>query len=192
MTQTKAPEKLGSALLQTIDPKEIADEKTRQTVAILLNLIEQLNSKVIDLEAENQKLRDEINRLKGEQGKPDIKGNKKKPLNKNYSSEKERKTSKNHRKSGKKAEIKIDRSEIVEYPPEKLPEDAEFKGYEEVIVQDIVLKTDNVLFRKQKFYSPQTGKTYLASLPAGYEGEFGPGIKALVTSLYYSGNMTIF
>lgn len=29
-----------------------------------------------------------------------------------------------------------------------------FKGYEEVIVQDISLKTDNVLFRKQKYYSP--------------------------------------
>ncbi len=128
--------------------------------------------------------------MKGEQGKPEIKANKKKGLKKNYSSEKERKTGKNQRKSGKKRQIKIDRDEIVEYPPEKLPEDAEFKGYEEVIVQDIVLKTDNVRFRKQKFYSAQTGKTYLASLPAGYEGEFGPGIKALATSLYYGGNMT--
>ena len=144
MTQKTAPEKLVSALLQTIDPKEIADEQMRQTVELLLNLIEQLNSKVIELEAETQKLRDENNRLKGEQGKPDIKANKKKRLNNNYSSEKERKTSKNHRKSGKKTEITIDREEIVEYPPEKLPEDAEFKGYEEVIVQDLVLKTDNV------------------------------------------------
>ena len=190
MRQKTAPEKLVSALLQTIDPKEIADEQMRQTVELMLNLIEQLNSKVIELEAETQKLRDENNRLKGEQGKPDIKANKKKGLKKDYSSEKERKKSKNHRKTSKKTQIKIDRSEIVEYPREKLPEDAEFKGYQEVIVQDIVLKTDNILFRKQKFYSRQTGKTYLASLPAGYEGEFGPGIKALVASLYYGGNMT--
>ncbi len=190
MTQKIAPKKLVSALLQTIDPKVIADEQMRQTVELLLNLIEQLNSKVIELEAENQKLRDENNRLKGEQGKPDIKGNKKKRLNNNYSSEKERKTSQNHRKSRKKAQIKIDREEIVEYPAAQLPEDAEFKGYEEVIVQDLVLKTDNVRFLKQKFYSPQTGKTYLASLPEGYEGEFGPGIKTLVKSLYYGGNMT--
>ena len=47
-----------------------------------------------------------------------------------------------------------------------------------------------MLFRKQKYYSPQTGKTYLAPLPTGYDGEFGPGIKALVMSLYYGGNMT--
>jgi hypothetical protein len=74
------------------------------------------------------------------------------------------------------AEIKIDRSEIVEYPQSELPEDAQFKGYvrgasrrEEVIVQDIFLKTENVLFRKQKYYSPQTGKTYLAELPLGYD-----------------------
>jgi len=58
------------------------------------------------------------------------------------------------------------------------------------VVQDIKLTTDNVLFRKQKYYSPSEGKTYLAELPLGYEGEFGPGVKALVISLYYGGNMT--
>ena len=49
-------------MLQTIDPKEIADEQMRQTVELLLNLIEQLYSKVIELEAETQKLRDKNNR----------------------------------------------------------------------------------------------------------------------------------
>jgi len=47
-----------------------------------------------------------------------------------------------------------------------LPVDAEFKGYEEVVVQDIKLTTDNVLFRKQKYYSPSEGKL---RLPDGYE-----------------------
>ena len=162
MTQKTAPEKLGSALLQTIDPKEIAEEQMRQTVEILLNLIEQLNLKVIELETENQKLRDENNRLKGEQGKPDIKANKKKGLKKDYSSEKERKKSKNYRKSSKKTEIKIDRSEIVEYTPEKLPEDAEFKGYQEVIVQDIVLKTDNVPHPKAEILLTPNRKNLLS------------------------------
>ena len=190
MTQKPSTEKLVSALLQTIDPKEIADQSMRQTVEILLNLIEQLNSKVEDLEQENQNLRDEINRLKGEQGKPDIKGKKPRGFSQNYSSEKERKLPKKHSKEGKKESIKIDREEILECEPEKLPADVEFKGYEEVIVQDIKLTTDNILFRKQKYYSPSERKTYLAQLPAGYEGEFGPGIKALVISLYYGGNMT--
>jgi regulator of replication initiation timing len=63
----------------------------RQTVEILLNLIEKLQLKVKDLESENQRLKDENNRLKGEQGKPDIKA-KSKGSASNHSSEKERKT----------------------------------------------------------------------------------------------------
>ena len=89
MTQTP-PEKLVSVLLQSIDPRQIADSQVRQTVEVLLNLIEELNSKVKQLEEENQKLRDENNRLKGEEGKPDIKANKKKGFKKEHSSEKER------------------------------------------------------------------------------------------------------
>ena len=190
MTQKLPAEKLVSGLLQSIDLQQIADEGVRQTVEQLLNLIEQLNSKVTQLEEENQKLRDENNRLKGEQGKPDIKANKNIGFKKDHSSEKERKTVKERSKKSKNNSIKIDREEIVVYPQEKLPADAQFKGYEEVVVQDILLKPDNILFRKQKYYSPQTAKTYLAPLPTGYEGEFGPGIKALVISLYYGGNMT--
>ncbi len=169
---------------------EIADEGVRQTIELLLNLIEQLNSKVKELEEENQKLRDENNRLKGEQGKPEIKANRKKEVKNDHSSEKERKVPTKHSKRSKNGTIKVDREEIVVYPIELLPPDAEFKGYEEVIIQDTFLKTDNVLFRKQKYYSPSEGKTYLAELPFGYNGEFGPGIKALVMSLYYGGNMT--
>lgn len=80
--------------------------------------------------------------------------------------------------------FKVDREKILEYPQAELPFDSEFKGYEEVIVQDILLQTDNVLFPKEKYYSPSEGKTYLAPLPSGYDGEIGPGVKALVKSLY--------
>jgi regulator of replication initiation timing len=73
MTQNQPSNKPVSVLLQTIDPKRIADESVRRTVEILLNLVEELNSQVKELREENQRLRDENNRLKGEQGKPDIK-----------------------------------------------------------------------------------------------------------------------
>jgi len=73
MTQKELTEALVDKLLQTIDPSEIADESLRQTIEILLNLVEQLNSEVKNLTQENQRLRDENNQLKGEQGKPDIK-----------------------------------------------------------------------------------------------------------------------
>lgn len=190
MAQKQSPEKQVEALLQTIDPSEFADESLRHTLTVLLNVIEQQQLEIKELHEENQKLRDENNRLKGEQGKPDIKSNKPKGFKSNHSSEKERHTPKKHAKSSKNKEIKVDRIEILDYPSSDLPPDAQFKGYEEVIIQDISLLTDNVLFRKEKYYSPSEGKTYLASIPAGYDGEFGPGIKALVISLYYGGNMT--
>jgi regulator of replication initiation timing len=189
MAQKQSPEKQVEALLQTIDPSKFADESLRHTLTVLLNIIEQQQSEIKELREENQKLRDENNRLKGEQGKPEIKSNKTKGFS-NHSSEKERHTPKKHSKSSKNKEIKVDRTSILDYPASELPDDAQFKGYEEVIIQDIALKTDNVLFRKEKYYSPSQGKTYLASLPSGYDGEFGPGIKALVMSLYYGGNMT--
>jgi len=190
MAQKQSPEKQVEALLQTIDPSKFADESLRQTLTVLLNVIEQQQSEIKELREENQKLRDENNRLKGEQGKPEIKSNQSKGFKSNHSSEKERHTPKKHTKSSKNQSIKVDRTCIVDYPASELPPDAQFKGYEEVIIQDISLLTDNVLFRKEKYYSPSEGKTYLASLPPGYDGEFGPGIKALVISLYYGGNMT--
>ena len=78
MTQKlDSSKKSGEEILQTIEPKGIADESMRRTVEILLNLIEQLQAEVKELRAENQQLKDDFNRLKGEQGKPDIKANKK-------------------------------------------------------------------------------------------------------------------
>lgn len=179
-----------STLLQSVDPQQIADESVRQTVELLLNIIEQLNASLKELEAENQKLRDENNRLKGEQGKPDIKPNSKKGFKPDHSSEQERKIPKEHRKSRKKETVKVDREQVIPIAKEELPADAQFKGYAEVVVQDLIVTTDNVRFLKETYYSPALRKTYIAPLPDGYEGEFAPGIKALILSLYYGGNMT--
>ena len=174
-------------LLEEIAPQEIADRRMRSIVELLLNLIEELKREVKEVREENQKLRDENNRLKGEQGKPEIKAKK---LAAKYESEKERQIPKEHKKSSKNAKIKIDREEIIKYPKENLPADAEFKGYQEVVVQDIILRTDNVLYRREKYYSATEGKTYIAEMPKGHEGQFGANVKALILSLYYSGNMT--
>ncbi|MEA5578477.1 hypothetical protein [Anabaena sp. UHCC 0451] len=65
-------------------------------------------------------MRDENNRLKGEQGKPDIKPSKKGNTCK-HSSEKERQTPKKHSKSSKKASIKIDRKEIKVMVNKRIP-----------------------------------------------------------------------
>ena len=85
-------------MLENFDPNTIEDEAVRQVVLYLMNLVENLQAKVQEQAEEIQNLRDENNRLKGEQGKPKIKANKAaSPL----SSEKERRESKPHQKAAK-------------------------------------------------------------------------------------------
>ncbi|MEI7906334.1 MAG: transposase [Bacteroidota bacterium] len=173
-------------MLEDIDLNAIPSEFLRKQMRQLLNLIEKLSADLRALREENQMLRDENNHLKGEQGKPDTKANKEKSsATSNHSSETERKEPRKRHGASKKDQIKIDRKEVAKIQKADLPADAQFKGYVEVVVQDIVVKTDNVLFRKEKYYSPSTGKTYLAELPEGYEGQFGPGLKALIPDMYF-------
>ncbi len=172
-------------MFEDIDLSRIQDENARELVGRLLNLVEKLTADLRDAQAEIQRLRDEVNRLKGEQGKPKIKGNTPKAPLSNHSSEKERRKARQRHKSSKKAEITINREQVVEVDPSVLPKDAKFKGHEDVVVQDILLRSDNVLFHKQKYYAASTHKTYLAELPRGYAGQFGPGIKALTLALYF-------
>ncbi len=108
----------------------------------------------------------------------------------NLSSEKERRESKSHHKATKQAQIRIDRVEVVKADPCRLPIDALFKGYEEVTVQDIEFRTENIRFRKEKYSSPSNQRTYLAEMPAGYQGQFGPGVRAWVLALYYASGMS--
>jgi hypothetical protein len=172
-------------MLDNLDLNAIKDENTRELIRQLLNLVENLSADLRDAQVENQRLRDEVNRLKGEQGKPKIKGNSPKPPPTDHSSENERHQSRQRHKKSKKAEIQIDREQVVEVDLSVLPKDAKFKGYQDVVVQDILLRTDNILFHKMKYYAASTRKTYLAELPRGYEGQFGPGIKALTLAFYY-------
>lgn len=177
-------------LVPDCDPTSIADERLRATVVALLNLVESLAGDLHEARAEIQRLRDEVNRLKGEQGKPDVKPNRPQSPPADHSSERERHTPTRWTKGSKIALLPIDREEVCRLDPATLPADAVFKGYDDVIVQDLVLRRDTIRFRKRKYYSPSAKTSYLAPLPPGYRGQFGPGVRTLILDLYYAGQMT--
>jgi hypothetical protein len=63
-------------MIETLDPSTIEEEDLRQAVQDLMNVVDKQDVTIAELTAEMQRLRDEISRLKGEQGKPKIKANK--------------------------------------------------------------------------------------------------------------------
>lgn len=93
-------------------------------------------------------------------------------------------------RKNKITEIEIDRTEKCEVDKSILPADAQHAGYVDNVVQDIVIKRDNVLFKKEFYYSPSQHKIFMAEVPVGYEGGYGPGIKTEIPVMKYVNNMS--
>jgi transposase IS66 family protein len=180
----------------TADIDSITDKKAVSIIKVLVNLVEILVDENAALREDNQKLRNEVNRLKGEQGKPDIRGQSKgggNGNNTNHSSEKERQKRGKGKNTGKTTKkVRIDRRITVDLDKTQLPDDAEFKGFEIRVIQDLKVITDNIEFKLETYYSSSLKKTFIAPLPIEYRnGEFGPGVKALVITLYRDSGMTV-
>jgi len=172
-----------------LDLASVADVGARQAIRALLSLVEDLAAENRALRAEVARVKDENARLKGESGRPKIPPGK--AGGSNYSSERERRPApKTWQKRGKQDRVRIDRTERVTVDPATLPPDAVLKGYETVVVQDLVLRTDTIAFEQEVWYSPSARRSYRARRPAGYDGTFGPHLRALVVTLAYAGGMS--
>ena len=164
-------------------------KKVNNTFVCLFNVIEKMAATNHKLSEENQKLKDELNSLKGEKGKPKIKPNSKKKDNNKLSFLDKNK--KKHKKESKKNKILVNREEVIKVDKSCLPADAEFKGYKTKTIQNIQIKTDNVLYKMECYYSKSENKAYYGKLPEHLKNsEFGAELKAFVYSLYYECRVT--
>ena len=176
--------------LKLIDPETLSTDQAR----MLLSCLEEFYQIIMKQKEEIQLLKDEINRLKGEQGKPNIKG-KKKQEEQNVCSEVERKDKKRERQAKR---VKFDGSQVVNetidcsLDPSKLPCDAEFKGYAESYYQTIEIKGKTIFVKRAIYYSASTGKTYTAPLPVGFEegSDYTDELKAHVIMLKFGYGMS--
>jgi len=178
-------------MLDDVDLSGVTDPEARRILGLLRNVIETQATEIATLRAENQRLRDEVNRLKGEQGAPTIVPTKRAVAD--HASARERRVERPARpRVDKRSLLHIDRTQEQEIDPALLPPDAERKGYAEFVVQDVALRTDTVLFRCARWYAASTRRSYQAPLPDDYreQGHDGPGLKALALQLYYQGQMS--
>src|ERR1051325_7518083 len=119
---------IGLDMLDQAQLNRIQDPQTRHVVELLAKHLEQALTDNDTLRAENKRLLDEINRLKGEQGKPHNKPNKPKPSephHPNHSSEAARKEPKAWSKTTKNDKIVLDRTERVSLDRATLPRSEE-------------------------------------------------------------------
>jgi hypothetical protein len=138
------------------------------------------------LKEEVAALRDENARLKGLKGRPQIK-----PSGMEKSTAPGAKI-KGQRKIGrrgsKRSKLTITETKIVK--PQAIPAGARFKGYEEFVVQDLIVQSKTVLYRRERWQLPD-GETIVAPLPAGINSHFGPELKRFVLAQYHQGQTTM-
>src|SRR5690625_9104 len=153
--------------------------------AELKALVLQLLERVSVLEQENAALREEIARLKGLKGRPQLKPS---GMEAQAKSRKEKPAPRNKRRRGRKnARLRIDEEQILSLAA---PLGSHFKGYEDYVVQDLVLRAHTVRYRRQRWLTPD-GRTLIAPLPSGVCGHFGPELRRFVLAFYHRGQMTL-
>jgi len=153
-------------ILPHINLSIFQSKEEKELAVLLLNVIENQQQQINELKSIVQSQRDEINRLKGEQVKPNIKANTK-INNNNISTDGKEKVKQKHKKQSKKKYIIVDKTECIDYDKSKLPDDAVFKFYDDVITQDIIFKRQNISYRIAVYYSATKKKTYRLQAPEG-------------------------
>jgi hypothetical protein len=163
----------------TESTREIPELGLEELKASLMQALEE----VARLKSENDKLREEIARLKGLQGRPKLK-----PSGMERAADAGRSTGRKGRRGAKRMALAIDETRILK--PDSLPQGARFKGYEDFIVQDIVIKPWTLRYRRERWLLP-SGETVVTALPKGVSSHFGPNLKRFILSQYHQGQVTI-
>lgn len=177
---------------------EGGDFDLRRVVAALVERCEQLaeesetlRAQIEEHKVENEALRDEIRRLKGLPPRPKFKpkssGMKPSGMEKATQPEpaKGRKRVK-RRRGAVKSKLAVTREVRLKA---KAPSGSRFKGYEDILVQDLRVSVEVVRYRREIWQAPG-GERVVAELPAGITGGFGPEVRRFIAAGHFQGQVT--
>jgi hypothetical protein len=163
-------------MVPPVDPDALSPAELKALVVELL-------AKVAELERTVAAQREEIARLKGLKGRPVIK-----PSGMEQASEP---------KPPRDSEARRRRGKVVPRVPVEervlratVPPGSQFRGYQDFLVQDLVLRTEAVRYRRERWLTPE-GRLIVAPLPGGVDGHFGPELRRYVLAQYHQGQTTV-
>jgi len=183
---------------QLLAEEELSD-KIELAIQELLNVVEALSADKKSLVDEVERLRKQLEQKKKAKNTSNSNKDGQGPAgdddrgNSDHSSEKRRKSKKNRKANDRRSFKDLTIHDTIECPvdPDTLPPDAVRIQDEVVVVQDIEIKPKNTQFQRHVYYSASQQEYYRGPLPADCNhGDFSAGLRALIVSLKYCGNMS--
>ncbi len=129
-------------------------------------------------------LRAEVATLKGVKGRPTVKPSGMEKGTGPGQAAKGRGRGTGGRKGGRPAIVE---ERVIEAA---VPAGSRFEGYEDFLVQDLVLRPRLVRIRRERWLTPD-GRTVVAPMPADVAGHFGPELRRFVLLRYHRGRVTV-
>lgn len=159
---------------------DLSNTELRELVVELLGEVAALKRTVCEQ-------REEIARLKGLKGRPNIKPNK--PSGMEQASEQKASRGGGQRRGrGKKNLSRVALEDRI--VAAAVPAGSRFKGYEDFVVQDLVIQPAAIRFRRERWVTPD-GRSLVAPLPDGIDGHFGPELRRFVLAQHHQGQVTV-
>lgn len=164
---------------------DVPDEQRTPLVLMLLEFITWQHEEIL-------RLKDEIAILKGQKPRPKIKPSKLEEGTREKRQE-EGEPGKRPGSAKRSKTAEVTDFDVVNLSVENVPHGSAFKGYEDYMVQELIIKSRHVLYRRERWIAPD-GTTIVAPLPKDVEalkgGHFNRTVNAAVLSLHHKGTVT--